>query len=204
MAELYEPFSVEFINWLFKHLHKVYKDKCSKEFIDQVLEPECVKKLYSDMFQSSGSETDGLLFETAVIASEIDDGIPFEEGLKSLERRLKSGSSRSELNVDRNEKKIAMALYDFSGGSKNQISFRKEDLFLVEQSSGKWLYAEKGEERLGKERGWVPHNYILIFERVLSEKLANIVGKSYYAPRIQVFLKYYSELRGWSKKTLLF
>ena len=97
---------------------------------------------------------------------------------------------------------IAVALYDFSGGSKNQISFRKEDLFLVEQSSGKWLYAEKGEERLGKERGWVPHNYILIFERVLSEKLANIVGKSYYAPRIQVFLKYYSELRGWSKKIL--
>ena len=197
MAELYEPFSVEFINWLFKHLHKVYKDKCSKEFIDQVLEPECVKKLYSDMFQSSGSKTDGLLFETAVIASEIDDGIPFEEGLKSLERRLKSGSSRSELNVDRNEKKIAMALYDFSGGSKNQISFRKEDLFLVEQSSGKWLYAEKGEERLGKERGWVPHNYILIFERVLSEKLANIDGKSDYASRIQNFsnfLKYYSEL----------
>ena len=50
---------------------------------------------------------------------------------------------------------------------------------------------------LGKERGWVPHNYILIFERVLSEKLANIVGKSDYASRIQNFsnfLKYYSEL----------
>ena len=60
MAELYEPFSVEFINWLFKHLHK---DKCSKEFIDQVLEPECVKKLYSDMFQSSGSYTDDLFFK---------------------------------------------------------------------------------------------------------------------------------------------
>ena len=137
MAELYEPFSEEFINWLFKHLHKEYKETCSKDFIDRVLEPQCVKRLYSDMFKSSESQTDDLLFETAVIASEIDDGIPFEEGLKSLERRLKSGSSRSELNVDRNEKKIAMALYDFSGGSKNQISFRKEDLFLVEQSSGK-------------------------------------------------------------------
>ena len=75
-SELYEPFSVEFINWLFKHLHK---DKCSKEFIDQVLEPECVKKLYSDMFQSSGSYTDDLFFETAVIASEIDHGIPLKK-----------------------------------------------------------------------------------------------------------------------------
>ena len=55
---------------------------------------------------------------------------------------------------------IAVALYDFSGGSKNQISFRKENLFLVEQSSGKWLYAEKGEERLGKdERLGAPQLY---------------------------------------------
>ena len=80
-----------------------------------------------------------------------------------------------------------MALYDFSGERKSQISFRREDLFLVEPRSGKWLHAEKGEERLGKERGWVPHNYILIFERVLSEKLSNIVRKSYYASRIQDF-----------------
>ena len=75
-SELYEPFSVELINWLFKHLHK---DKCSKEFIDQVLEPGCVKKLYSDMFQSSGSYTDDLFFETAVIASDIDHGIPLKK-----------------------------------------------------------------------------------------------------------------------------
>ena len=74
MAELYEPFSVEFTNWLFQHLHKVFKEKCSKEFIERVIEPECVKKLYSDMFQSSTSETDDLLFETAVIASELDEG----------------------------------------------------------------------------------------------------------------------------------
>ena len=104
-----------------------------------------------------------------------------------MEKRLKSDNSRSDLNVEGNEKKIAIALYDFSGGSRSQISFRKEDLFLVEQSSGKWLYAEKGGERLGKERGWVPNNYILIFDRVLSEKLANIVGKSDYASRILLF-----------------
>ena len=47
--------------------------------------------------------------------------------------------------------------------------------------------AEKGGERLGKERGWVPNNYNLIFDRVLSEKLANIVGKSDYASRILIF-----------------
>ena len=56
-------------------------------------------------------------------------------------KRLKSDKSRSELN----EKKIAMVLYDFSGG-KGQISFRKEDLFLVEQSSAKWLHADKGDK----------------------------------------------------------
>ena len=59
-----------------------------------------------------------------------------------------------------------MSLYDFSGG-KGQISFRKEDLFLVEQSSAKWLHADKVEES-----GWVPKNYILIFDKILSEKTA--------------------------------
>ena len=98
MAELYEPFSVEFTNWLFQHLYKVYKEKCPKEFIERVIEPECVKKLYSDMFQSSRSRTDDLLYETAVIASEIDQGIGFQESLNSLMKRLKSDKSRSELN----------------------------------------------------------------------------------------------------------
>ena len=162
MAELYEPFSVEFTNWLFQHLYKVYKEKCPKEFNERVIEPECVKKLYSDMFQSSRSRTDDLHYETAVIASEIDQGIGFQESLNSLMKRLKSNKSKSAL-------KIAMALYDFSGG-KGQISFRKEDLFLVEQSSAKWLHADKVEES-----GWVPKNYILIFDKILSEKTARIV-----------------------------
>ena len=61
---------------------------------------------------------------------------------------------------------MAIALYDFSGKS-GQILFRKEDLFLVKQSSGKWLHAEKGEEN-----DWVPQNYILIFDKILSEKQA--------------------------------
>ena len=77
------------------------------------------------MFQSSRSWTDDLLYETAVIASEIDQGIGFQESLNSLMKRLKSNKSKSAL-------KIAMALYDFSDG-KGQISFRKEDLLLGEQ-----------------------------------------------------------------------
>ena len=33
------------------------------------------------------------------------------------------------------KKEIAIALYDFPGGRKSQISFRKEDLFLVDPTS---------------------------------------------------------------------
>ena len=55
-------------------------------------------QVYSDMFQSSRSRTDDLLYETAVIASEIDQGIGFQESLNSLMKRLKSDKSRSELN----------------------------------------------------------------------------------------------------------
>ena len=58
MAEIFDPFSEEFINWLFQHLHKVYKETCSKDYINSVLEPECIKKLYSDMFQISERQTD--------------------------------------------------------------------------------------------------------------------------------------------------
>ena len=96
-----------------------------------------------------------------MIVSEIDDGTTFEESMKSLKKRLVSE------NVERNEKKIAIALHDFSGERKSQISFKKEDLFLVEPSSRKWLYAEKG-----GDSGWVPKNFIFIFDRVLSEKQA--------------------------------
>ena len=192
MAELYEPFSVEFTNWLFQHLYKVYKEKCPKEFIERVIEPECVKKLYSDMFQSSRSRTDDLLYETAVIASEIEKGIGFQESLNSWMKRLKSDKSRSELN----EKKIAMALYDFSGG-KGQISFRKEDLFLVEQSSAKWLHADKV-----WESGWVPKNYILIFDKILSEKTArgdyHIEGNNSLSFSRGDHIQIYKESQGWA------
>jgi len=185
-------FSVEFTNWLFQHLYKVYKEKCPKEFIERVIEPECVKKLYSDMFQSSRSRTDDLFYETAVIASEIEQGIRFQECLNSLMKRLKSDKSRSELN----EKKIAMALYDFSGG-KGQISFRKEDLFLVEQSSAKWLHADK----VG-ESGWVPKNYILIFDKILSEKTArrdyHIEGNNSLSFSRGDHIQIYKESQGWA------
>ena len=67
MAEIFDPFSEEFINWLFQHLHKVYKETCSKDFINRVLEPECIKKLYSDMFQISERQTDELPYETATV-----------------------------------------------------------------------------------------------------------------------------------------
>ena len=67
MAEIFDPFSEEFINWLFQHLHKVYKETCSKDFINSVLEPECIKKLYSDMFQISERQTDELPYETATV-----------------------------------------------------------------------------------------------------------------------------------------
>ena len=38
------------------------------------------------MFKSGESQTDDLLFEIAVIASEIDDGIPFEESINTLKK----------------------------------------------------------------------------------------------------------------------
>ena len=66
-AEIFDPFSEEFINWLFQHLHKVYKETCSKDYINRVLEPECIKKLYSDMFQISERQTDELPYETATV-----------------------------------------------------------------------------------------------------------------------------------------
>ena len=131
------------------------------------MEPECVKKLYSDMFQS-GSRTDDLLYESAVLASQLEEGISFEDTLKSLRKGLGSRSeSSTELNIETNEKKIALALFDFSGERKNQISLKKEDLLMVVPSSKKWLYAEKD----GK-MGFVPFNYVSIFEDVLCEKIA--------------------------------
>ena len=44
------------------------------------------------MFQTSGAHTDELLYESAVLASEIDQGLSFEDTLKALRKRLCSGS----------------------------------------------------------------------------------------------------------------
>ena len=87
-----------------------------------------------------------------------EDAATVQKLLKDLDVKTKSTPK---------EKNIALALFDFSGRRTSQMSFRKEDLLLVEASCKKWLYAEKGEET-----GWVPHNYVLILDRVLSEKQA--------------------------------
>ena len=118
------------------------------------------------MFQS-GSRTDDLLYESAVLASQLEEGISFEDTLKSLRKGLGSRSeSSTELNIETNEKTIALALFDLSGERKNQISLKKEDLLMVVPSSKKWLYAEKDDKM-----GFVPFNYVSIFEDVLCEKL---------------------------------
>ena len=64
------------------------------------------------MFQTSGAHTDELLYESAVLASEIDQGLSFEDTLKSLRKRLCSGSeSNTESDIEHleaNEKKFAL------------------------------------------------------------------------------------------------
>ena len=45
------------------------------------------------------------------------------------------------------------------------MSFKKEDLMLVVETSEQWFYADKGEKK-----GWVPHNYVSILEDIKSEK----------------------------------
>ena len=57
------------------------------------------------MFQS-GSRTDDLLYESAVLASQLEEGISFEDTLKSLRKGLGSRSeSSTELNIETNERK---------------------------------------------------------------------------------------------------
>ena len=104
-----------------------------------------------------------------------------------------------DLDVKTNKipKKIALALHNFSGRRTSQMSLRKEDLLLVEPSSKKWLYAEKGEKD-----GLVPHNHILILDRVLSEKQAK---EDYHAEENNSLsfskgdlVEIYKEVRGWA------
>ena len=111
------------------------------------------------MFNSSLTETDNLLFKTGVIVQEIEEGKNFEEGQRSLRECLNSAR--------KSEETIAIGLYNFSGERRSQMSFKKEDLFLVRQTSQKWLHAKDGDKR-----GLVPYNYIQILDTVLCKKQA--------------------------------
>ena len=79
---------------------------------------------------------------------------------------------------------------------KVKFLFRKEDLLLVEQSSAKWLHADKVEES-----GWVPKNYILIFDKILSEKQAkkdyHIEGNNSLSFSKGDLIQIYKESEGW-------
>ena len=81
------------------------------------------------MFQTSGAHTDELLYESAVLASEIDQGLSFEDTLKSLRKRLCSGSesnTESDIeNLEANEKKIALGRHS----EKNKGLFGKFSQF---------------------------------------------------------------------------
>ena len=81
--------------------------------------------------------------------------LPYEEVTKHMEELCKFRQT------------LALALFNFSGEKKNQMSFTKEDLILVVKTSEKWFYAEKGEKR-----GWVPHNYVSILDDIKGKKIA--------------------------------
>ena len=112
------------------------------------------------MFNSSLTETDNLLFKTGVIVQEIEEGKTFEEGQRYLRECLNSAR--------KSEETIAIGLYNFSGERRSQMSLKKEELFLVRQTSQKWLHAKKD----GDKSGLVPHNYIQILDTVLCKKQA--------------------------------
>ena len=113
------------------------------------------------MFNSSLTETGNLLFKIGVIVQEIEEGKTFEEGQRSLRECLNSAR--------KSEETIAIGLYNFSGERRSQMSFKKEDLFLVRQTSQKWLHAKKD----GDKSGLVPHNYIQILDTVLCKKTSH-------------------------------
>ena len=139
------------------------------------------------MFNSSLTETDNLLFKTGVIVQEIEEGKTFEEGQRSLRECLNSAR--------KSEETIAIGLYNFSGERRSQMSLKKEELFLVRQTSQKWLHAKKD----GDKSGLVPNtvlckkkqaiedyksreNYSLSFKRgdiieILKEHLGWAIGR---------------------------
>ena len=67
----------------------------------------------------------------------------------------------------------------------------------MEQSSAKWLHADK----VG-ESGWVPKNYILIFDKILSEKTArrdyHIEGNNSLSFSRGDHIQIYKESQGWA------
>ena len=90
---------------------------------------------------------------------EIEEGKTFEEGQRSLRECLNSAR--------KSEETIAIGLYNFSGERRSQMSLKKEELFLVRQTSQKWLHAKKD----GDKSGLVPNNYIQILDTVLCRGL---------------------------------
>ena len=87
-GQLYDPYDVSFTNWLFLHLHDTFKDKNSTNFIENVIEPECIVKLYADKFDTTEADTNAMLYETAVLAAEADEGITFEESCRALKQNV--------------------------------------------------------------------------------------------------------------------
>lgn len=161
-GQLYDPYDVSFTFWLFRHLHNTFKDKNPTNFIENVIEPECIVKLYSDKFGTSEADTNAMLYETAVLAAEADEGITFEESCKALKRNL-DVTPPPESSTPHTREVVAIALYDFKASEKNHLSFNKEDLLVVFPTDGKWCKAKK-EEVIG----WVPQNYIFPFNETLT------------------------------------
>ena len=165
-GQLYDPYDVAFTNWLFQHLQDIFKEKNTTSFIENVIEPECIVKLYSETFSTTEADSNALLYETAVLAGEADQGITFEESCKALERyvdltesstpQLEPNSEVRNLTEQCTRKEVAIALYDFSASKRDHLSFKKEDLLVIFPTDGKWCKAKKGDVI-----GWVPQNHIL-------------------------------------------
>ena len=175
-GQLYDPYDINFTNWLFQYLHEIFKNKNSTNFIENVIEPECIVKLYSDTFSTTEADTNAILYETAALTAEADQGISFEESCKALKRYLdvtpphetpessvlQQNSEARNLTEQSARQDIAVALYDFTASKKGHLSFNKEDLLVIFPTDGKWCKAKKDELV-----GWVPKNYILPFNEVM-------------------------------------
>ena len=119
-GQLYDPYDVAFTNWLFLHLQDLFREKNTTSFIENVIEPECIVKLYSDTFSTTEEDSNPLLYETAVLAAEADEGITFEESCKALKRyldmtepstpQLEPNSEVGNLKEQNTRKEVAIAL----------------------------------------------------------------------------------------------